>query len=144
MEGRFNDGAVQKQANPIGLTADEQLAYDKARPILLTSMDTNSSAMEQRVLVEELPLTLTFSSAKTMANSLTAVVDSSAVLQLTETEHANNGSYVAFDGQAMANHGGWRVPWPSYKTSHVAEALQDIDASVALTSAAGLRTPPMM
>ena len=77
-----------------------------------------------------------------MVNSLTAVVDSSVVLWLTETEHANNGSYVAFDGQAMAIHGGWRIP--SYKTSHAAEALQDIDASVALTSAAGLRTPPMM
>ena len=142
VEGRFKDGAVQAQANPIGLTPDEQLAYDKARPILLTSMDTNPSAIEQRVLVEELPLALTFSSAKTMVNSLTAVVDSSAVLRLTETEHANNGSYVAFDGQAMAIHGGWRAP--SYKTSHVAaaEALQDIDASVALTSGGGLTIPP--
>ena len=74
-----------------------------------------------------------------MINSLTAVVTPSAALQLTETVHGNDGSYAAFDGQAMANYGGWRAP--NYKTSHVADALQDLDEpllTAAITSATGI------
>ena len=54
-------------------------------------------------------MALAFSSAKAMANYPTAVVDSSAVLRLPGTEHTGSGSYVAFDGQAMAIHGGRRA-----------------------------------
>ena len=78
--------------------------------------------------------------ARTMVSSLTAVVDSSAALQLTETPHASDGPCALFDGHTMPIHEECRAP--SYKPSHVADALQDLDAlTAAVKSAARLRIP---